>query len=109
MILTYHFTYTDANDDDFEFDDYEYTPSDEEMKQGWVEFLDTVDLTEVDPDEDLHDFYEDDFCDYMHDWCEEAAYDQFQSDPEVWEQVEDAIEYRRDPYAYYGVSRSDFC
>lgn len=113
MILYYHFIYTDAHDNEFEFDNYEYKPTTAEIEFGWVEFLANTDTTEAEEacgeeDCDLRDYYEDEFTEFMHDYCEESARDVFDNDDEVMDQVNDAIEYRRDPYAYYGVSRSDF-
>ena len=122
MVLHYHFIYTDAHDNEFEFDDYEYKPSWEEIEAGWEEFFANTDTTEAQEEwedsylggyyndewEFMRDYFEDEFYDFMHEYCEDAARDAFDDDDEVREQVDDALEYRRDPYSYYGVHRSDF-
>lgn len=56
------------------------------------------------------EYYEDDddFFDYVYDVVEDEARDAFENDKEFWESVQEAEEYRRDPYAYNGVSRWDF-
>lgn len=56
------------------------------------------------------DYYEedDDFYDYAQDCMEDEAREAFENDKEFWESIQEAEEYRRDPYGYYGVSRWDF-
>lgn len=123
MVLHYNFTYTDEHGNEFEFDDYGYQPTAEEIEEGWEEFLANTDTTEAEEEwedsylggyyndewEFIRDYYEDEFIEFLHDYCEESARDAFDSDDDVIDQVNEALEYRRDPYAYYGVSRSDFC
>lgn len=117
-MTTLHYTFTLPDDTDF---DYDYTPSKElwfEAARAWLEANDSDELRaealsygfELDLDSDLVDYVEqlDSFDDFVKDYCEEIAEQAFENDDEVAEAVRDAELYERDPYAYYGVSRSDF-
>lgn len=109
MTLSYHFNYEFDDGSDFDYEDYEYTPTQEEIDEGWHEFIDPeMEKVAADNSCDPHDYYEDEFKEFMHDWCYDSAHDAFKDDPEVPEMIEECLLYQRDPYSYYGVSRYDF-
>ena len=107
MILNYIFTYmTDRHDVDIDFD---YEPDDALLDESWGEFCFDKGIPEEERDDpDTKEAWADEFEDFCKDYCRDAAYDAFCSSDEVAEQANDAIEYARDPYSYYGVSRWDF-
>jgi hypothetical protein len=107
MTLTYSFEYDITDTYSIDFDDYKYELEDAELDEVIGEFRseypeDCEGLT----DEEVTEL--DGFYDYAYEYCRDAAKDQFDEDDNVREEAYDAYEYRRDPYSYYGVSRSWF-
>lgn len=86
---------------------YEFEVDEEEVKEllvGYVHRDDPSMYTALD-DDTLADYVEENFEKLVEDYYDqlvEAFYDR------AVEQYNDTAEYNRDPYAYYGVSRSDF-
>lgn len=115
MVLRYKFDYDDVWDIDFEyepeanldecvddwFDESDTAPTREEMKKLGYDFDNHKDRNAWAEESDY-------FTDFAREWYRDAAHDAFMHDSDVYEQVEETHEYRRDPYSYYGVSRWDF-
>lgn len=117
--LRYHFDYYDCNDEYCGTFEYNYEPTNlEDCINAWYEdgameedrqFMLDNDWNPDDP-RDRRDwaFESDDFWDYAYDFYEDEAHEAFLEDDDIADQVAEAEEYRRDPYAYNGVHRSDF-
>lgn len=107
MTLHYSFDYDIDDNYSIEFEDYKYELEGSELQEVIDEYRSEYpEDCEGYEDEDIVDF--DGFYDYAYEYCRDAAKDQFDEDDEVREDAYDAYEYRRDPYSYYGVSRSWF-
>lgn len=112
MIINYTF----STDDGIEVE-YEYKPSDAVLLPVAKEFCaeNTEDMAEynLNPNNDadcLTFAYEcSDFEEYAAECLQDEAREACFDDPDTWETIAETREYHRDPYAYYGVSRSDFC
>lgn len=107
MILTYSFEYEINDNDSIDFDDYKYVLEGSELDEVINEFR-TENPEDCEGLEDEEVIELDDFYDYAYEYCQDAAKEQFDNDDNVREEAYDAYEYRRDPYSYYGVSRSWF-
>lgn len=114
MIVTY--TFTQALDEDHdETYEYEYRVPLQTLYELADEYHDGDE-----PSDEYNEFienggtnleyYEDDsgFYEFVHDSVEDDARKAFEDDNDFWDGVREAEEYRKDPYAYYGVSRWDF-
>lgn len=108
--LIYSFDYETENDC-FHYDDYEYHPSEDEVNDAWEQFVNELEepLESFDSVEEAREYYENPFIDFLTEWCRDAARDAFYNDPDIHDWVQEYTEFRGDLYAYYGVSRSDFC
>ena len=93
MILNYEF-----DDEDYEYDaswnECRFIIKKELNKMTKEDLIDFI-LNDIDSDEQLEEYFEEDIKDYYYD--------------DACECYKDSCEYNKDPYAYYGVSHKDFC
>lgn len=115
--MEYWFDY----DDDVMDIQFEYKPEERERRKCAKQWYKTDEGKEalvymqqhgydINDEDERYDFAigDDDYAEYEIEYFRKDALDAFYQDPDVLETVAETREYRKDPYAYYGVSRSDF-